>query len=102
MSTRQAKIPFFIWMVLFTLTVLRGVSFGAPTHPSLLFSSEDIPFLQDKANSTHQEIWGRIKGYTDSQLGTQPPPEDQIPIGDSGLSPWDGYGNRVVVLPLPM
>jgi hypothetical protein len=58
----------------------------APTveeHPRLFFDANDIPTLQAKAATTHQEIWIPIRDYTDSQLDTVPP----------SSAPPDGYPN---------
>ena len=36
-------------------------------HPRLFFGPGDIPTLQAKAATTHQEIWIPIRDYADSQ-----------------------------------
>jgi len=62
-------------------------------HPRLFFGPDDIPTLQAKAATTHQEIWIPIREYADSQLGTSPP-ASAPPDGDEDT--YRNYGNQLI------
>ncbi len=61
-------------------------------HPRLFFNSSEIASLQNKAATTHQEIWLAIRSYAESEFGTTPPSESP----DEGLTTYRNYGNRLI------
>jgi len=61
-------------------------------HPRLFFSNSDLQTLRDKAQTTHEEIWIPIKGFTDKNLNTAPP----VSAPDKGLSTYRNYGSQLI------
>jgi hypothetical protein len=77
------------------LLLCTDLSASQTIHPSIGLSSPDLPQLRAKATTSHQEIWLKIKAYADSQMGTVPPSESELPQVNSSI-PWRNYGNRVI------
>lgn len=74
--------------------LLSAATASAALHPSVLIAPADLPARLAETQTTHQEIWAKIAGYTESQLGTRPPLESELPDTDSPV-PWKEYGSRL-------
>ncbi len=71
----------------------QPVATAGENHPWLFFDASEIPILQAKAATTHQEIWIPIRDYVDSQLGTSPP--SSAP-SDGVMQTYRNHGNRLI------
>jgi hypothetical protein len=67
----------------------------AQQHPSIGLSSSEIILLQDKAETTHKDIWEKILFFTDNHIGTLPPSEAELPETNSSVL-WRKLGESVV------
>ncbi|NJL35239.1 MAG: hypothetical protein HC893_17045 [Chloroflexaceae bacterium] len=62
-------------------------------HPRLFFAPDDIEVLQQRASSTHAEIWAAIQAYVDTQVDMAPPPA--APRNGS-QDDYRNYGNQLI------
>ena len=64
-------------------------------HPRLFFGVDEIPGLQSRAATTHQEIWAPIRDYVDSELGRSPPASASP---DWDMLTYRAYGDQLIAL----
>ena len=61
-------------------------------HPRLFFDPDEIPALQVKAATTHQDIWFAISEHAESEFGATPPSESP----DEDTTIYRNYGNKLI------
>ncbi len=71
------------------------VAAGGATHPRLFFTADDIPALQERAATTHSEIWQPIQEFAEEELANGIP---EPPPSDADQTPYRTAGNRLIAL----
>ncbi len=79
--------------LLFLLNLLSVIH---ADHPCLFFSKSDIPALQQKAQTSHSEIWKPIIDYAEKLIGTTPAEYPSSP----GYSAFRDGGNMLIPMAL--
>ncbi|MBN2472403.1 MAG: DUF4962 domain-containing protein, partial [Anaerolineae bacterium] len=63
------------------LSVMPAAAQAPPetlTHPRLLLTSEELPLLRERAQTTHREIWAPIEAYASGLVGSEPPAQAPV------------------------
>ncbi len=51
-----------------------------PDHPRMLFSAGDLPWIRERCQTTHKEIWQELKNWMDGSLDYEPDDRPQSAV----------------------